>query len=188
MSDLLTNISTFMSNVGGWFSNLGSNIGSWFSNLGSTISNLLSYLNPFNENFFGYKIIQLLQNLFTYLFAPNEQNIQNNVNSIKSKFGFIEEIQEAIEPIQDIIETPDNQTSLSIDIPENTTGISRLKIIDLSWYEPYKPYGDVIITAFVYIFFIWRVYVNLPNIVSGVGGFSSDIVNSNIDLSKGGKK
>ena len=36
------------------------------------------------------------------------------------------------------------------------------------------------ISAFMYLFFIWRVFSNLPNIISGVGSNTVDI----IDVSK----
>ena len=50
-----------------------------------------------------------------------------------------------------------------------------VKIIDFSWYSPYKTYGDLIITGFVYAFFLWRIFINLPNIIHGLGG----VVDSN---------
>ena len=50
-----------------------------------------------------------------------------------------------------------------------------IPIIDLSWYTPFKPYGDVIITAFTYLFFIWRVFIHTPNIIHGLGGEASGV-------------
>ena len=45
-----------------------------------------------------------------------------------------------------------------------------LTVIDLSWFTPYKSFTDPIITGFAYLFFLWRVFVHLPNIVHGSGG------------------
>lgn len=47
-------------------------------------------------------------------------------------------------------------------------------IIDMSWYTPYKPVGDIIVVAFCWIFFIWRVLHGLPGIINGATG-SEDI-------------
>ena len=47
-------------------------------------------------------------------------------------------------------------------------------IIDMSWYAPYKPVGDVIVVAFCWIFFVWRVLHGLPGIINGATG-SEDI-------------
>lgn len=40
-------------------------------------------------------------------------------------------------------------------------------IIDLSWYAPYKQYGDSVITMFFYLGFIWHVFTKLASIISG---------------------
>ena len=40
-------------------------------------------------------------------------------------------------------------------------------ILDLTWYAPYKDFGDGIICAFMYACFMWHVFKNLYNIISG---------------------
>ena len=39
---------------------------------GDNLYNILDYLNPFSENFFGYKLIELLGNLLKMLFVGKE--------------------------------------------------------------------------------------------------------------------
>ena len=39
-----------------------------------------------------------------------------------------------------------------------------------SWYAPYKEYVDAIFIAFVYIFFVWRIFIKLASIIRGTGG------------------
>lgn len=41
------------------------------------------------------------------------------------------------------------------------------RIIDLSWYAPYKEYGDNIICMFFYLIFIWHTFKTLPNTIRG---------------------
>lgn len=50
-------------------------------------------------------------------------------------------------------------------------------VIDLSFYEPYKEAGDLIVCAFAYLLFLWRTFLKLPDIINGVGS----------NISKGGK-
>ena len=57
---------------------------------------------------------------------------------------------------------------------EYFSGIEDAYIIDMSWYSPYKPVGDVIVVAFCWIFFVWRVLHGLPGIINGATG-SEDI-------------
>lgn len=64
--------------------------------------------------------------------------------------------------------------TLSIDI-DSKYYKGELTIIDLNWYSQYKTYGDLVITGFCYIFFIWRIWVHLPSIIQGSSGVA-DIV------------
>ena len=57
---------------------------------------------------------------------------------------------------------------------EYFSGIEDAYIIDMSWYTPYKPVGDIIVVAFCWIFFVWRVLHGLPGIINGATG-SEDI-------------
>lgn len=51
-----------------------------------------------------------------------------------------------------------------------------ITIIDLSWYEPYREYGDTVICIFAYLSFLWRIFIKLPDIIRGAGA-SSDAPN-----------
>lgn len=43
-------------------------------------------------------------------------------------------------------------------------------LVDFSFYEPYKPQMDAILSAFLWLWFCWRVILNLPGIISGASG------------------
>lgn len=53
---------------------------------------------------------------------------------------------------------------------EYFSGIEDAYIIDMSWYTPYKPVGDIIVVAFCWLMFIWRVFHDLPGIINGATG------------------
>ena len=42
-------------------------------------------------------------------------------------------------------------------------------ILDMSWYEPYKVYGDAIISGFLWLGFGWNIYKRTPSILNGIG-------------------
>lgn len=54
-------------------------------------------------------------------------------------------------------------------------------IIDLSWYSPYKNYGDSVICMFCYLAFIWYIFKNLSDVINGTtnGTFNSFNVSKN---------
>ena len=53
---------------------------------------------------------------------------------------------------------------------ENKWISGQVKVIDFSWYAPYKELGDTIICCFAYAFFYWRIFIHLSDIISGSGG------------------
>ena len=45
----------------------------------------------------------------------------------------------------------------------------QIPILDMSFYEPYKPYGDLILSGILWTFFLWRLWMRAPDIISGAG-------------------
>ena len=140
------------------------------------LANIISYINPFDENFFGYKIIDLLNELFNFLFVPSEDVINGLVDSVKSKFSFIDTIKSSISDVEDVLVGAEPVPTLKIHVNETEyTQEQDLTIVNLAWYVPFKKYGDIILTGFIYVFFFWRIYISIPNIISGAGGAISDV-------------
>lgn len=139
------------------------------------LTKLFSWINPFSENFFGYKIIDLFSELFKFLFVPSEESVNNLVDSVKSHFGFIDTINNTVEVIKDMFNNTSELPKVDITLKENKWYSGKITVIDLSWYAPYKEYGDLIISAFIYVFFLWRIFVKLPGIINGASGGISEI-------------
>lgn len=141
------------------------------------LGNILSYINPFDENFFGYKLIELLGDLLETLFIPKEESFTDLKDVFNEKFAFIDSIKIGIEGLLDVINNVGESPSLSVDVAATKyTEAQKLKIIDMSWYKPYKAYSDVILTVLIYVFFLWRLYIKLPNIISGYGGTVDNVM------------
>lgn len=138
------------------------------------LGEILSYINPLSENFFVYKLIELLGELLKALFIPSEERLTAISNTVTSKFAFIDSIKEGINAIQNMLNNMGNSPVLESSNIESKYYNGKLTIIDMSWYAPFKPYGDVVITGFAYILFIWRLFVSAPNIVNGLGAQSID--------------
>ncbi len=134
------------------------------------LSSLISYINPFSENFIGYKLIDLFSTLFQELFVPDEANINSLLNVVNEKFTFIDSIKIAIDSLENILTNGiSGIPKLEIEINSNYyTG--KVTLFDFNWYKQYKSYADLLFTGFVYIFFLWRLYIKLPSIISGVSG------------------
>lgn len=140
------------------------------------LADILSFLNPKSDNFIGKVIVDLFKDLFNALFIPSEDRINALVNSAKSKFDFVETIKTAVNSMQDLLNSSGNSVLLTVKIkPTKYTEETTVKILDFSWYAPFKKYGDLVITGFVYAMFIWRIFTHLPSIISGAGGAYNDV-------------
>lgn len=79
--------------------------------------------------------------------------------------------------MENIINNVGTSPKLTIDVGATKyTDKQELTILDLSFYQPYKTYGDLIITGFAYAFFLWRFFITLPNILNATGG-TSQVIN-----------
>lgn len=150
------------------------NIGKVLNDIFTNIGNILSYVNPLHENFLGKKIIELLGNLLQNLFIPKEESFTKFQDIFSEKLGFVENVKSGVNSLKDMFNNVEELPTLSIDI-DSKYYKGELTIIDLNWYSQYKTYGDLVITGFCYIFFIWRIWVHLPSILQGSSGVT-DIV------------
>lgn len=135
------------------------------------LTNIISYINPFSDNFLGRKIVELIGELLKSLFVPSEERITGLQNTVMSKFDFVESIKVAINSFKDIINNLGNAPVLTLNLSATKyTNAMTINVIDLNWYKPYKQYGDIVITAIIYAFYLIRLFMSLPSIISGVGG------------------
>ncbi len=134
-------------------------------------ADIISYINPFSENFFGYKLIEFLGDLLKKLFVPSEERINAINNTISSKFNFVESIKIAINSLKDLITGVGGAPKITLNLGATQyTESGNYTILDLSFYAPFKNFGDVVLTGIIYAFFIWRLFISAPNIIRGVGG------------------
>lgn len=52
-------------------------------------------------------------------------------------------------------------------------------VIDFSWYNNYRDFGDNVICMFCYLGFLWNIFKRLPDIIQGAGAssYSIDMLN-----------
>lgn len=140
------------------------------------LADILNFLNPNSDKFIGKVIVDLFKDLFNFLFVPSEDRINALVNSVKSKFNFVESIKIAMNSMMDLINSYGGSASLSVTLkPTKYTEETTVRILDFSWYAQFKPYGDLVITGFVYAMYLWRLFTHLPSIIAGVGGAYNDV-------------
>lgn len=104
------------------------------------------------------------------LFLPDENFLKNEVAQIRERFAFADSIVATVNTLHDLIETSaaEIQEPPSIVMDINIRGtVKEVTVIDMSWYKPYKEYGDMLFSGILWAFFVWRIFVRLPGIISG---------------------
>lgn len=139
------------------------------------LGNMLSYINPLSDNFFGKKLVDLFSDLLKLLFIPSQERLEAFPNLVSSKFAFIDSIKYAVNSIKDVLNSTGNAPIVTVPVGSTQfTDEGEIEVINLNWYKPFKPYGDLIITAFAYAFFGWRIFVAIPGMINGQSGSTGE--------------
>lgn len=103
-----------------------------------TLKEVLSYINPFSENFFVYKLIELLINALKSLFIPSDGFLENYFNELKEWFsarlGFLSYPLELILNVLERIKTINFDEPI-IQIPDFVEPSTNEKIISSRTYN-----------------------------------------------------
>lgn len=135
------------------------------------LADILSFLNPNSDKFIGKVIVDLFKDLFNVLFVPSEERVTAITNTVQSKFAFVENIKTAVNSLNDLLNSTGNAPVITVNVGSTKyTGEANIKVIDMSWYAPFKPYGDLVVTGFAYAFFVWQLFLNITGIINGASG------------------
>ena len=149
--------------------------------LKNTLSNILTNILNAISNLVA-DLINGLKNLF----VPEEDFFSEKFAEFKSHFAFIDTFTGFVSQFQNM-SRKNEAPSISIDFSNAESQYNyggKAVTLNLSWYSRYKPIADIVITAFVYAFFIWRFYCRIPEIIRGSG----IIVDSSSRSSKEGNR
>lgn len=125
-------------------------------------------------------IAELIGELLKSLFIPREAVVTEYVDALRARFAFADGIITAFTDVKNSLANPDDSLKLYIDFNAfqskkyNFGGL--VCCLDFAFYKPYKPYGDAIVGAFLWLFCLWRIFKRLPEIISG-SGISTDTAN-----------
>lgn len=158
------------SKFGTWFDTIISEIqelpskfAEWFGNISTDLERILESICNLPE---------AIGNVLRSIFVPSEDFLTEKVKSLRSRFNWIEPIlgygeyikAQFVDPVPPVIYVHLGDAEGSY----NYGGT--VKFLDMSWYERYKPYGDTIISGFLWALFAWRMYLKLPGIINGAAG------------------
>ncbi len=129
-------------------------------------------------------LTEKITNKLKELFIPSDEYFDNKFDYLFEKFAWVESLVDTVNIIVDFFkntdfsEPPEVTINLSLATSNIDYGDSAVAL-DLSWYAPFKPYVDSIISAILILVFAWNTWKGAPNIINGVG--EANIVTAKTD-------
>lgn len=100
--------------------------------------------------------------------------INDGVSSVTDKFDFTDNIKSNVNDMIDVITDDTKKPKFELNV--NSKWYSgKVTVIDFSWYDDYKEFGDTVICMFCYLGFLWNIFKRLPDIIQGAGASSYSI-------------
>ena len=108
-----------------------------------------------------------------FLFVPEEGFFDGKVDEISAKFGFIESIRDTVNVFVNYFENVEYNEALVVTLNLSSAKSSydygqKAVAISMEWYKPYKATGDAIISAIIWLVFLWSGFTGLPSLISGM--------------------
>lgn len=113
-----------------------------------------------------------VKDVLTDVFVPDTEVLWEAVTMTFEKYAFTETLLTVAEDIGAKVSNINGPPVIYIDFSESEDeryqSIGKLVAVDFAWYERYKPYGDSIISAVLWVFFILRLLRGAPSIFKGL--------------------
>lgn len=120
------------------------------------------------------------------IFVPSEDFITEKVEALQAEFTFADSIITTGKYIGYSFQGMGTEPPvIYVNLADNRTGLDmggEVAFLDLRWYEEYKPTVDMILSAFLWLMFAWRVFVHLPGILRGLPGFTGESVSESKEI------
>lgn len=132
-------------------------------------------------------IVDAISSALTAVFVPAEGFLQAKVDALTDKFPFVQSIIDTGTSLESFIYGLGSKPPIIyIDLGAATSWYAmggKVVFLDLTWYAQYKPDVDVLLSAFLWIWFVWRMILSLPGILNGTSGMWGD-PNSYIEINE----
>lgn len=158
-----------------------------FTDFPATIAKILSAILSLPLSI-AQAIIDLLADLLKALFVPDTVALEAELTGFTGKFPWISNLFDWVKYLITLMVTSE-PPKLYIHFENSETAkyqtLGTLVIFDASWYTPYKPYGDALLSAFLWALFLWRLFKQMPSIISGAGMVTEQSIKFEDKMNKG---
>lgn len=121
------------------------------------------------------RIFEKMKELFEYFWVPDQDLMNERLESVRSKFAFVESVtgygEHLLNFLQNAAGTKAPVVTLNLGAYRGSYGWGKAGTvtIDFSWYAEYKPLVDNLLAGIIWIHWLWNVYKRIPEIIHGYG-------------------
>lgn len=117
-------------------------------------------------------IYDSIVNALEFLFIPSDGYLDFRVTDLRTSFSLFDSIIGSAKQLRSFFNFATTPPIIYIDLGASTSWAmgGRTVFIDMSWYAEYKPTMDLIISVFLWLIALWRIFLALPGIITGTSG------------------
>lgn len=143
-------------------------IKTWIQDIPETLTQIWEWIKTLPSVLYN-SVVDALE----YLFVPTDGYLDWRVDLLRASFPLFDSIIDSAIQLRSLFNFATSPPIIYIDLGASTSWAmgGRTVFIDMSWYAQYKPTMDLVISVFLWLFFLWRVFLALPGIISGTSGF-----------------
>ena len=165
LSAVKSGILTLPSSIGSFFENLDEKLEIFFGGISEIITSILQELQNSTN-----KVTEILKWLFEY----NKADFVEQFNGLRDRVPIVDSMVDFASNTASIFYGIGTKPPIIyIDLSASEDGVDwgdRVVFLDLTWYERYKPYGDAVISSFMWAWFGWRLLHVIPGMLNGSAG------------------
>lgn len=102
------------------------------------------------------------------MFIPSDEFMSEKMQPIFDKFGFVTDVYDFVSDMVEAITTDiDEPPTFTVKLSQIEKYGAQDVVIDFSWYAPYKPVGDAVLSGLFILCYAWNCFMHLPNLLQG---------------------
>lgn len=125
-------------------------------------------------------VVDAITDVLEALFVPDLSLVQTELDNIGNSFKWVGDLNSLVNDMMLKLEAGEPPT-LYLDFTKAEDskyyGAGKCLAINFGWYAKYKPTGDLMFSAFLWVLYVWYLFKRIPDIISGAGFITRDSIN-----------
>ena len=162
----------FWTSVTTWLEDLYAGVISLPQAIADTFTNFWTTVTTWLESLYTgvTSIPQAIADVLADVFIPAKDYISVKVDALAAEYAFVPDIVNSVTLLKNNLVGDGGPLVIYVDFGRaggSTNYGGKVLLTDFAWYEEYKPTVDALLSAALWAFFLWRVFLKMPGIIGG---------------------